>query len=944
MLATTPPRGRTAEFEVLAAWLAPAARGAVRVVILEGESGIGKTQMLGWARDMVAQRGRTVFWGRATEFERTRPFGPLAEALLGAAASVVPGRVHLERLLEHGARADPAGIPLTRDPALQYRVVDAVVEVVEEAALHAPVALLLDDLHWADPATLLGIHSLARRLGYLDVTIIATVRPTLRTPHLDTWLDGALRAGAHHLRLGPLDDRAVAELVEDLVGVRPGATLTSAVAGAAGNPLLVTELVRAMDEEGAIQVVDGQLEVTDPSLPQSLRAATLRRLAFLDDEVIDVLRHASVLGSTFSVRDLATVSERPIAVLVRILQEPIRAGLLAESGGRSQFRHDLVRASIYEEMFTDVRAALHLEAGRRLAAAGAPALQVAEHLVLGARAGDADAVAGLHDAARSAASQAPAVAVELLERALELDGAHGPRRLALLADLVPALLWSGRPHDAVVRVEQALSLRPPPAVEAGLRLALVQALSVQGEHRALIDEVDRAGRAKLTDDVRSQLLAEAANARLFTGPIRDAESVAREAIAIGGPILSEGAESGLMVLSDAARAGGALLAALQYAEEALRLAEEREGVRRGWRPEIFLAMALRSLDRFGEADDAIERGRRADERLGRLSYLPVYSYERATGLFLAGRWDEALAEAEAGVALAEEVGLGMLRSWPTWLRALIAVHRGDLSAAAAHLGVPRDVETRRGRAASGWSPRLALATGLLEEATGDASGAIGTLRRAWDLNEGRGYLAARAILGPDLTRLALHVGDRQRAARVVAGLEALVRFAPVPSVEGAALRCRGLLDADVDALVRSVEAYGRSPRAFDRAQACGDAAVALTREGRRLEASAMFDRALETYADLGARRERARALATARELGVGRRRRGARRRPSYGWASLTPSELEVVRLAAEGLTNPEIGRRLFISRRTVQTHLSHAFGKLEVASRVELAAYVARRG
>jgi DNA-binding CsgD family transcriptional regulator/tetratricopeptide (TPR) repeat protein len=355
-------------------------------------------------------------------------------------------------------------------------------------------------------------------------------------------------------------------------------------------------------------------------------------------------------------------------------------------------------------------------------------------------------------------------------------------------------------------------------------------------------------------------------------------------------------------------------------------------------------MALRSLDRFGEADEAIERGRRADERLGQVSYLPVYGYERATGLFLAGRWDEALVEAEAAHALAEEVGLGMLRSWPAWLRSLIAIHRGDLSAAARYLGARRGLEAREGRAASGWSPRLALAACLLREARGDAAGAFGALRRAWDLNEGRGYLAAREILGPDLARLALRCGDRQRAATVVAGLEALARVAPVPSVEGAALRCRGLLDADVDTLVRSVEAYGRSPRAFDRAQACGDAAAALARAGRELEAAAMFDRALETYAEVGARREGARALATARELGVGRRRRGARKRPSHGWASLTPSELEVVGLAAEGLTNPEIGRRLFVSRRTVQTHLSHAFGKLEIASRVELAAYVARRG
>ena len=166
----------------------------------------------------------------------------------------------------------------------------------------------------------------------------------------------------------------------------------------------------------------------------------------------------------------------------------------------------------------------------------------------------------------------------------------------------------------------------------------------------------------------------------------------------------------------------------------------------------------------------------------------------------------------------------------------------------------------------------------------------------------------------------------------------------VPSLAGVALRCRGLVEDDVELLLRSVEAYRGGPRLVERAAACEDAAAALARATRTNEASALFSEALDVYDHVGAKRDAARALATMRTVRIGRKRRGARKRPDRGWESLTPSELEVVRLAAEGLTNPEIGRRLFISRRTVQTHLAHAFEKLNICSRVELAAKAARRG
>jgi DNA-binding CsgD family transcriptional regulator len=388
------------------------------------------------------------------------------------------------------------------------------------------------------------------------------------------------------------------------------------------------------------------------------------------------------------------------------------------------------------------------------------------------------------------------------------------------------------------------------------------------------------------------------------------------------------------VLSDLARVRGKAHEALEHAGQALELAGTRTGARLRWPPEVFFAMALQQLDRFEDAHEALREGRRADEQLGNVSYLPVYHYESATMLFRTGQWDDAVAQAQAGLSLADEVGLEMLLSWPHELLALIAVHRDDLDTATAWLAA---IEGRRGAEPQG------LARGLLEEARGDAAGALATLAGAWDRDTAQGIAYRRPTLGPDLVRLALAVGDRERADAVAAGVAEAAALVSVPSLEGSALRCRGLVEDDGDLLVRSVEAYRRSPRTFERAAACEDAATALARAGRVPEASVLFDEALNVYEHVQAPRDRARALASMRELGLGRKRRGARKRPSTGWDSLTPSELEVVRLAAEGLTNPQIGQRLFISRRTVQTHLAHAFRKLDLSSRVELAAEAARR-
>ncbi len=169
------------------------------------------------------------------------------------------------------------------------------------------------------------------------------------------------------------------------------------------------------------------------------------------------------------------------------------------------------------------------------------------------------------------------------------------------------------------------------------------------------------------------------------------------------------------------------------------------------------------------------------------------------------------------------------------------------------------------------------------------------------------------------------------------------RRCQVPSATGAALRCRGLVGGDPDVLLTAVQTYRQLSPTIELAFACEDAGAALCRAGRASEAVSILDEALDFYLRAGAQRGAARVEAALRARGVRRRRAGRTRRPPVGWESLTDSEVGVARLAAEGLTNRQIGDQLFISRRTVGTHLAHLFQKLGINSRAQLAAEVTRR-
>lgn len=361
---------------VLGGAMEEAASGRLTGVIVEGEAGIGKSRLLSEALAAARDRGHQVASGRAEELERTRPFGVLVDAFECSASSSDPRRAAISGLLATHA-GDGDALTVTSDPGLQFQAVDAFVDLVEAEALRRPLVIGVDDLQWADPSTLVVLDALARRLAYVPVAFIGCMRPAPRVDELDRMVDTLAAAGAHRLPLGRLEEQAVTNLVAEVVGAEPGPGLLAEVSGAGGNPLFLTELVSALVEEGAIDIVDGQAEVAEMILPPSLRLTILRRLSFLSGDTLDLLRSASILGSSFTLTELSTVTTRPAFDLASMLEEAFTARVLIDDDDRVRFRHDLIHDAVYEDLPHSVRVGLHREAGQRLARSSASAARVA---------------------------------------------------------------------------------------------------------------------------------------------------------------------------------------------------------------------------------------------------------------------------------------------------------------------------------------------------------------------------------------------------------------------------------------------------------------------------------------------------------------------------------------------------------------------------------------
>jgi DNA-binding CsgD family transcriptional regulator len=935
--------GREAEMQALGGALDRVAAGGPAIVLVEGEAGIGKTRLLAEVLEDAAGRGMRVAAGRAEELERNRPFGVLAAAFGCTRSSPDPRRAAIAGLLAAPDAGELGPITVTSDPGLRFRVVDAFTDLVEELALGGPVVLGLDDLQRADPSSLLTVGVLARRLTGLPVGVIGCLRPSPRGAELDRLADALDAAGARHLVLHSLTGEAVTGLVAQAVAAEPGPRLLAEVAGAGGNPLFITELLGALAQEEAITTVGGRAEVAETVLPPTLRLTILRRVSFLPEAALQALVSASVLGSSFSLTDLATVTGRPAVDLSVVLGEAIRARVLEDDGARLRFRHELIRDAIYQDLAGSVRQALHREAGQRLAQTGAPALQVAEHLARGAMPGDAEAITWLTRAAREAAPRSPDVAADLLGRAIGLMAPGDPGRHRLLTERANSLMWAGQLADAEATCRSLLGRELDSSLDGAVRARLGHVLLASGRAHDGLCELERACESPLpTGSGRAGARAWASMARLLLADLDGASAAAAQARSAAVTARDHLATSVAMVsLALVSELRGDLGDALQIIDDAVRLADGSPG-KLGHRYPIhrFRADILTALGRLDEASSSIETGMRISEELGIPWGFVLYQLARALERFLAGHWDDALAEIETDTGLAGVPG----GSYNLLLRhsvlALIRLHRNDLPGAREAIGAaPGELPGTGAGYRADW---YAWARALLLEASGELAQALETLSDCWDRCARSGLALEYPVIGPDLVRLALAAGAAGRARDVAAAVTGVASCNDVPWIAGAALRCQGLAENDAGILQAAVDAYARGSRPLELALACEDAGAAFARRGNVERAGKLLDQAITIFERLNAVRDLARAEAALRQMGVRRGRHVTHRRAQTGWQSLTPSERAVVDLVAEGLSNPQIGQRLYVSRRTAQTHLAHVFAKLHIASRTQLAAEAVR--
>jgi len=351
--------------------------------------------------------------------------------------------------------------------------------------------------------------------------------------------------------------------------------------------------------------------------------------------------------------------------------------------------------------------------------------------------------------------------------------------------------------------------------------------------------------------------------------------------------------------------------------------------------QINKAATLSALDRYEEALAAARQARLLAERSGTLVRLAQAHSVLCEMFFDTGRWDDALAEASA---LPEDLKEPAAACCNLGVAAVIDFHRGDVAAARQRLAAAVPYAERMGSRVVG---PLAQARSLDREHEGALEEALSVLTAG--LTDNTEELMEIEDLLADAVRLAATIGDLDTAEALAGHAAALAAGSEIPRRQAHALYCRGLLDHDAARLVKAADLYRDARRPLYRAKALDAAAGDFVRADDRDQARAAFTSAAEIYASLGAAPEVARLEANFRAHGIRRGPRAKHRQARSGWDSLTPTEAKVASLVEAGLSNPEIAAKLFLSPRTVGTHVSHILKKLSVHSRTDIAREAALR-
>jgi DNA-binding CsgD family transcriptional regulator len=916
-----PLRGRDGEVAALQDHLARMRTGAGTSWLIEGGAGLGKSRLLEQAGSAAREAGFAVGHGVAEPGDAAVELAVLMDALFGGP----------EPLLERSALGNSHASREQR-----YWLLQDIQTLLEQSALRQPILICLDDLQWADGGTRAALRALPTRLASLPVGWVLAFRPVEAGSDLGRAVAELLRNGAAQTVLGRLDQAAVAEMATDVLGAAPDDALLRMAEGVRGNPFFLIELLSGLREEHLVSLDSGRAALTEARLPLRVREGMRRRLARMSPAARNAAAVAASLGRRFTVAQLAAVLEAPASSLLDPVQELIGSELMAEGGQMLSFTHDLNRDAVRASQPSSAVHALDRQAASALLAAGALPVEVATQLAASAAPGDEVAITTLMKASDALGGSDPGQAADLARRALDLTTGHHPLRGPLVARAAILLNAAARSEEAQAFADGALRQALPPLQEAEVRLSIASLFSISPEVRAesCRRALDLAG---VPPYLRARLLALLFHNLVVAGRPGQARQVLKEAEQAVAQTRDSAARFTLEVAESAFQyTRGHFETALALADAGLRSGADVGEDPRLWQARAFRCGILAVMDRFGEALAAVTEGIRSAQQGRQGRALQLLEASRARQLLQLGNLGDAAAALEGRFSPDEaHLVLSVLDADGVVVLGRIALHTADQRQTELTSAIAR-VMVRSG--VPGIERHGAWLLALQAQAGGDPAQAC-----RWLTAQGETERLSLFPLfpldpadDPQLVRIALASGDRELADSAAAGAQRRAEINPAaPGFLASAVHARGLLTGDPSLLAQAVTIFEAGQRRLALASALEDLAMAQIRAGRSDLAIAALDRALAIHAACGARWDLARIRRRLRRLGI-HRRLPAGRRAAAGWAALTESELAVVRLVVDGLTNREAAERLYVSPHTINGHLRHAFEKLGINSRVAL--------
>jgi DNA-binding NarL/FixJ family response regulator len=908
--------GRDRELAILRNAVADTARGAAGCLVLTGSAGIGKSHLIQAATGHARSLGLAVATRAAFELDRAAPFITLASAL----QRVRPATAVFDWIAAAGES--------------RLSTVGRLAGALEDFVTAQPLVVAIDDAQWTDESSALAVRELVTALASSPVMWLFARRPMRSGTPGQQLVERLIRDGAPEIVLNRLGEKAVAQLCSEAAGAAVDNTVLALATSCDGNPLRLEQLIRGLRRTSQLLVHDGVATVVGDRLPSSFITTVEQTMCGLSVETRRMLGAGAVLGSRFTVDELARLLGVQPTALLPSISESTTAKVLIDDGDGLAFIHDLVRQAVYGALGGTARNLYHREAAIMGREENRSPVEVAEHLLNSGRS-TREAVALLRDAALDVAGAAPSTAADLMVRALDVLGTDEPDHVELVADTVGLLASAGRLEQAHRLGEAVLHTGLEPQTEATLLLGLAEAFKHAGRNRTAVEYSCRGlSYPDVPEAVRARLSAVRAHALFYTGDLIGADRSGSSAYESGMAAEEHGAAVfGLTARTLAAEAAGRLDDALAYATEATEIADRARGEAAHWHPRIWLGDALAAVDRFDDAFATFRRGREESERLGTAWSTPLWHYYHSALLTASGRLDEAVAEADAGLEVAENLTAYALAVPLLATLARLAVLRDETAHAEEYVGQMRRLMADGITTAP---EDAAWADALLQEATSGPRPALQALASIYEAMPQRSLLIVQdPSAAATLVRIAIRAEDLQRAGHVVKAAQRLTRRNPtVHSLVAAAAHAEGVLRRDASLLRKAIQEYRKAHRPLALAAALEDAAGA---SGDRAEAERMAAEALKIATGCGAERARRRL-----ENRLGAQPSG--QPAGSALARLTPAEWRVAALVADGKSNATVAEELFLSRHTVDSHLRKTFAKLGINSRTRLAKLIGREG